>query len=590
MNPDLSSTNPHHTGAWLRLPRWYSRLLGLLVLGVVVYEVGFIGGVTARMQWATALLTLLFAGEHAAGLWRARRAADYAREWAVHVGLAAALLLLTAVALLGAGWLSAHDEKLTLLLYGLIQGGMLVSLGLRVLRRQAQVTRLNLRPGWIFMGSFALLVAGGTLLLKLPRAVEPGQTLTWLDALFTSTSAVCVTGLAVVNTADFFSPTGQVILLGLIQVGGLGIMTLTYYLTTLLFRGMSLHDRHVLGEMISEKHLTQVAGSVRFIVVLTFTAELLGAWLLYHTLPEDRGLGERAFQAVFHSVSAFCNAGFSTLPAGLADSWTRDNAALQLILCALILCGGLGAMVVRDVLAWLRARLRLLRDPGHQRPRLKIHSRLVLSVSGGLVVAGAVLIHLSEFVFSQGESNASPWLTALFHSITARTAGFNTTDTGAIGPVTVHLIVMLMLIGGSPGGTAGGVRTTVFAVAALHLWNQFRRRGDLVIFRRRLPEGLGPRALAVLVLTMGWLFVNFGVLRQLQPGVDDTRLVFELMSAFATVGLSMNLTPDLTSAAKAVIIVNMFVGRIGLMTVASTLIPPGAVRASRPPAEEVLLA
>lgn len=565
-------------------------MLLLLVLAVVVYELGFTGGVSARMQWATALLTLLFAAEHAAGMWMARRARDYAREWAVHVGLAGVLLLLIIVALPEAGWLGRHNEKLTLLLYGLIQGGMLASLGLRVLRRQAQITRLNLRPGWIFMGSFFLLVLTGTLLLKLPRAVEPGQTLTWLDALFTSTSAVCVTGLAVVNTADFFSPTGQVILLGLIQVGGLGIMTLTYYLTTLLFSGMTLHDRQVLGEMISEKHLSHVAGSVRFIVIFTLTVECLGAWLLYQALPEDRGMGERFFQAVFHSVSAFCNAGFSTLPAGLADAWTRDNAALQLVICALIVLGGLGAMVVRDFLAWARARLRLLRDPEQRRPRLKIHTRLVLWMSLGLVLAGALLIHLSEFVFYDGERNSSAWLTAFFHSVTARTAGFNTTDTGAIGPVTVHLIVMLMLIGGSPGGTAGGVRTTVFAVAAMHLWNQFRRRGDLVLFRRRLPEGLGPRAMAVLVLTMGWLFVNFGVLRQLQPGVDDTRLVFELVSAFATVGLSMNVTPELTSAAKAIIILNMFVGRIGLMTVASTLIPPGAARSTRPPAEDVLLA
>ena len=448
-----------------RLPRWYSRLLGLLVLAVIVHEVGFTGGVTPLMRWATALLVLLFAAEHAAGLWRAARPADYARAWAVHVWLAAALLPLMAAALLGAGWLRAHDEKLTLLLYGLIQGGMLASLGLRFLRRQAQVARLNLRPGWIFMGSFALLVAGGALLLKLPRAVEPGHTLSWLDALFTSTSAVCVTGLAVVSTADFFSPTGQVILLGLIQMGGLGIMTLTYFLTTLLFRGMSLHDRQVLGEMISEKHLSHVAGSVRFIVGFTFAAELLGAALLYHALPEDRGLAERAFQAVFHSVSAFCNAGFSTLPAGLADTWTRDNAALQLIICALVISGGLGAMVARDALAWARARLRLARHPAGPRPRLKIHTRLVLALTAGLVIAGAVLVYLGEFVLTDGQSNGGAWLTALFHSVTARTAGFNTTDTGAIGPVTVHILVMLMLIGGSPGGTAGGVRTTVFAVA-----------------------------------------------------------------------------------------------------------------------------
>jgi len=582
----LSTESSSDTAGGLhpRLPRWYSRLLGLALLALIIGEIGFTGARTPGQALATLVLALGFAGEHVIGLWRSRRPREYARDWAVHFGIAVLALTLALVPMIG--W--REPAKLDLLLLGAAQGAMLAALGLRALRHQAQLTRLNLRPGWLLMGSFTLIILLGALLLKLPRAVVVGAHLSWLDAFFTSTSAVCVTGLAVENTARFFSPTGQVILLGLIQIGGLGIMTLTFYLSSLLFRGMTLQDRHVLGEMISEKHLAHVAGSVRFIVVFTFFAELLGAGLIYQILPADRGVGERIFQSVFHSVSAFCNAGFSTLPDGLADAWVRGNGALQIVVSGLVIAGGLGAMVLRDLFHWAWTGVRACRNGG-PRPRLRIHSRLVLALSGALLAGGTLLIFASEFLVHGGEANGGPWLTSWFHAMTARTAGFNTVDTAAIGPVTVHVVVLLMLIGGSPGGTAGGVRTTVFAVAALHLWAQLRRRADLIVFRRRLPTDLGPRALAVLVLTLGWLFVNFGLLRQLQPDLDDTHLVFELVSAFATVGLSMNVTPDLTAAAKLLIIVNMFVGRISLMTVASTLIPPAVGRAGRPPAEEVLL-
>lgn len=571
-----------------RLPRWYSRLLALGLLSLVVFEAGFVGVLTGRMRWLTALAVLLFAGEHAVNLLRSSRPMDYARRWAFHLlvaglntALMAALLLVPAL---------AREGKLALMLFGLVQGSMLLALALRALRHQAQITRLNIRPGWLLMGSFILLILAGTLLLKLPRAVEPGMTLSWLDALFTSTSAVCVTGLVVVNTAHFFSPTGQVILLGLIQVGGLGIMTLTFYLSTILFRGMSLHDRQVLGELISEKHLAQVAGAVRFIVLFTLAAEGMGAALLFWALPSDREFSERAFQAVFHAVSAFCNAGFSTLPDGLADGWIRGNRPVQGGVCALVILGGLGAVVVRDVLAWLRLSLRRLRDPAQPRPRLRVHSRLVLSVTALLLVGGTLLLWLGEFALSDGESNGGTLMTAFFHCVSARTAGFNTVDTGAISPVTVHVLVLLMLIGGSPGGTAGGVRTTVCAVAVMHLMNLLRGVPELVVFRRRLPVVLGPRALAILVLTMAWLFINFALLRLLQPGFSESRLVFELVSAFATVGLSMNVTPGLVESAKILLIVNMFVGRIGLYTAAGTLVPVSRRRPVQRPVEDIILA
>jgi trk system potassium uptake protein TrkH len=564
-------------------------LLALAVLSVVVLEVGFVGDITLHFTVFTAVLAGLFAGEHLINLARTPRKKDYLQLWGFHltIGILAGLVTL---ALLLSPTLVEDSPRLFMLGHGFIQGGIALSLGLRALRHQAQITSIDVRPGWLFMGSFLLLIVIGTCLLKLPRAVVEGAHLSWLDALFTSTSAVCVTGLAVENTAQFFSPTGQVFILCLIQIGGLGIMTLTYYLSTLLFRGMSLHDRMVLGEMISEKHLAQVSTAVRFIVVFTLVAESIGAVLLFFALPSHLGTDERIFQAVFHTVSAFCNAGFSSFEGGLADPLLLGNTPFQLIICTLIVFGGLGTLVLRDLFSYTRHGLRRLRDPAHLRPRLRVHTRLVLTVTAILIFGGATALYLSEFVLHDGATNGGVSLTSLFHAITARTAGFNTVDTGAIGPLTVHLMVLLMIIGGSPGGTAGGVRTTVFAVAATHLFNLIRSSSDLILFRRRLPPTIGPKALAILVLTMGWLFLNFAVLRQLQPAVSDTRLVFELVSAFATVGLSMNLTHELTDAAKALLILNMFVGRIGLITVVSTLAPTSRKHSVQPPIEDIVLA
>ncbi|WP_172683357.1 potassium transporter TrkG [Verrucomicrobium spinosum] len=228
-------------------------------------------------------------------------------------------------------------------------------------------------------------------------------------------------------------------------------------------------------------------------------------------------------------------------------------------------------------------------DPTLARPRLRVHTRLVLYTTLILVVGGTLAIYASEFLLFDGASSAGRWMTAFFHSVTARTAGFNTVDMGGIGPVTIHLLVFLMLVGGSPGGTAGGIRTTVFAVATLHLWNQLRGLDHIALFRRRLPSGTGARALGILVLVMAWLFVNFAVLRQLQPGTPDTALVFELVSAFATVGLSLNLSPELTTGAKLVIVLNMFVGRLGLFTLATTFMPLARKPLHSHPQEDVLL-
>ena len=476
--------------------------------------------------------------------------------------------------------------------YVVMLGAVLISGLASMVHHQTRFTARAFHPGWVLMTSFLVIIVGGTLLLKMPRATVPGVTCSWLDALFTSTSAVCVTGLAVQNTAAFFSLTGQSIILVLIQIGGLGIMTLTFFAAVVLFEGLSLHDRLLLGKMLSENRLARIGRTLAFIVGMTLLCEGVGAWVLYQGMDGVTDSGARWFHAVFHSVSAFCNAGFSTLPDGLASPVVAGNLTWQGCIGLLIIIGGLVSLVVEDLCLWVVALAKNRFRPEEAVPRLRVHTRLVLAFTAFLLLAGTLLILTTEYLLWDGPENGGRLSTALFHSVTARTAGFNTVPMGQIGPLTIQVLMVLMFIGGSPGGTAGGVRTTVFFVGLGYLWSQMResRRG-LVVFRRTIPSETGARALGLIVLAGLWLAANFIALQVLQAGsgIPETTLLFELVSAFATVGLSLDLTPALTDGAKLLLVLNMFAGRIGLLTVMATLVPPDRRPTSGKPAEDILL-
>lgn len=550
---------------------------------------GWIGEVTPWLHWCATLTGLLFAAERGWELMKIRRRDGIGRGQALH-GVLALLVGMVSLDLLfrqelGAGrWLVA--EHLFVLASVLLSG--LVSM----VAHQKRFTARTFHPGLVLILSFLVIVIAGALLLKMPRCVAPGQTCSWLDAFFTSTSAVCVTGLVTQNPATFFSPTGQVIILGLIQIGGLGIMTLTFFAAVVLFEGLSLHDRLLLGKMIQENRLARVGSTLIFIVALTFVCEGIGAAILFFSMDGIPGAGERLWHSVFHAVSAFCNAGFSILPDGMASAVVRGNSVWQVAIMGLIVIGGLGALVNEDISQWAVAKVRRKIRKQGPLPRLRVHTRLVLATSGILIVTGASAVGITEFWMTSGPENGGRVLTSFFHSVTARTAGFNTVPMSAIAPLTAQVIMILMIIGGSPGGTAGGLRTTVVAIALGHLWSQLRmgRRG-MIAFNRVIPAETGARALGLVFLTFIWLMVNFMILQALQAGsgFSESALLFELISAFATVGLSLDLTPSLADSSKILLIVNMFVGRIGLLTLMATLIPPDKRPASGKPQEDILL-
>ena len=559
-------------------------LFALLAVVCLLSIVGWTGVVTEWQHWATVLTGIAFAFERGWVFHRLRNLREERRRLSGHAALAAIVLVVSLVQLGGGGRVVSWH----LLIQLTVLGSGLSSW----IHHQSRFTARAFHPGLVLILSFLAIVVAGTLLLKMPRCTVSGMSCSWLDAAFTSTSAVCVTGLSVQNTATYFSTTGQTVILLLIQVGGLGIMTLAFFAAVVLFEGISLHDRLLLGRMLQENRLARVGQTLGFIVVMTFLCEAIGAVILYAGLEGIPDRGERCFHAVFHAVSAFCNAGFSTLPDNLATPLVQGNAVWQVVIMALIVIGGLGALVCEDIALWSVAKIRRFRRQEGPRPRLRVHTRLVLAVTAVLITGGAALIYVTEYHLWQGPENGGRVLSAFFHSVTTRTAGFNTVSMSAIGPLTAQMMMILMLIGGSPGGTAGGVRTTTVAIGLAHLWNQLResRRG-MVAFNRTIPAAVGSQALGLMILAGLWLIVNLIVMETLETGrgIPESSLLFELISAFATVGLSLDLTATLTDATKWQLIVNMFVGRVGLLTVMATLIPPDRRPASGKPSEDILL-
>jgi len=564
-------------------------LLALSAVTCLLALVGWTGGVVAWQHWITCATGFAFAIERTCIYLILKPRGRERRRLGCHLALAIMVFVVAAMLLVQR---EHGDGSWPIGWHIFIQLSVLVSAFASMIHHQARFTARAVHPGWLLMGSFLAIIVLGALLLKMPRCVVDGAYCSWLDAAFTSTSAVCVTGLAVENTATFFSHTGQIIILLLIQVGGLGIMTLTFFAAVVLFEGLSLHDRLLLGKMIQENRLSRIGKTLTFIVVMTVVFESIGAVVLYFGMDSSMGFRERLFHSVFHSVSAFCNAGFSTLPDNIASPVVRDNATWQICIMVLIAFGGIGALVVEDLSQWLVAKYRRIKGKTTERVRLRVHTRLVLVVTGILIFGGAAVIFTTEFLLWDGPVNGGKVLTSLFHSVTARTAGFNSVAMGEIAPLTVQALIVLMVIGGSPGGTAGGVRTTVVAVALGHLWIQLRsgKRG-MVVFNRTIPAESGSQALGLIVLAVIWLTGNFIVLQYLQAGsgISDSHLLFELISAFATVGLSIDLTPSLSDGAKTLLIVNMFVGRIGLLSVLATIIPPDRRPGSGKPCEDILL-
>lgn len=441
-------------------------------------------------------------------------------------------------------------------------------------------------PLRLLIGSFLLLILAGTVLLKLPAATPPGQPITWTDALFTATSASCITGLAVRDTGADFTVFGQLVILGLIQAGGLGVMTFSLFILA-LFRGkVTLVQRSLFEHTLAGSGGAHLWPVLRLVFVFTFATEAAGALLLFMRWLPEMGAGQAAYNAVFHAVSAFCNAGFGLRPDSLT-AW-RGDPWVVLPVSALIVLGGLGFFTVYEVIRSRRSGL-----------RLSVHSRLALTVSAALILAGTVMIWLLETRrgFS-GMGLSEQALAAFFQSVTSRTAGFNTVDLGRLAPGTLFVMILLMFVGGSPGSCAGGVKTTTLGVLALAALTRLRGRVHVNVFRRTLgPVTVRNTLTIALASAAGVLPALFALLRLQAPGgtIEHEHslfidYLFETVSALATVGLSTGITGDLTPASRLLVALLMFCGRLGPLALANSLAPGrGALRDWQHPEEEVMV-
>jgi trk system potassium uptake protein TrkH len=421
-------------------------------------------------------------------------------------------------------------------------------------------------PAALVIFSYLAAALTGTILLTLPAA-SIGEPLSLIDGLFTATSGICVTGLIVVDTGTQFTVFGKTVLLVLIQMGGLGVMTFSVFLFIFLGRGMGLKGRWIISESFTATPIREIRSLLKAIILFTFVMEAVGTILLYLFWRHEMAAPSALFTSLFHSVSSFCNAGFSFF----STSFTayRGSALLNGTVMTLIVVGGIGFPVMYELLQRVRHRERFRRRP------LSLHMRMVLWTTLILIVSGAALVFALERGHALGEL---PWhekmLTALFQSITARTAGFNTLDIPKLGGATLFILVMLMFIGASPGSTGGGIKTTSLAVMAAILGNKIRGKDSVSIFNRTVPEETVSRALSIFILAVVTITAGLIVLLITQMGATYSSkefflaYLFEAVSAFGTVGLSMGVTPTLTSAGKVVIIVLMLLGRVGLLTIA----------------------
>lgn len=455
-------------------------------------------------------------------------------------------------------YLSQHGSPAPLAAAGLVivQVYFLMVGLLRSTMLQTLLLRLRLQPAATMAVSFAALILLGTLALKLPRSVAQGRELTWLDALFTATSAACVTGLTVVDTGSHFSALGQCLILVGIQLGGLGIFTFTAFIAVFSGRGLAGGEVRDIGILLEARSLKDIRRMLTRIVLLTFGIEAFGALLLFDAMrPALPDPFLRAFYAIFHSVSAFCNAGFSLY----ADSIARFRAGTYAMLTfmGLILAGSVGYPVLIELPRALRGLL-LGRWQGLSR-----HVRIVLAANAALIAAGAPLFYLAESRgLLRGLGHEEAWLSAVFIPITARTCGFQTMDLAALSLPAWALLLGLMLIGGSPNSAAGGFKTTVLALS----WARLRaaaRGGEVALAGRPVDPAVLEKGRWVLRGVSGTAFVLALLLLASSAGPGGfLALVFEAVSATGTVGLSMGATAGLSSFGKLAIIAGMFLGRV----------------------------
>ena len=443
--------------------------------------------------------------------------------------------------------------------------------------KSAKKSLRRITPFQMITISFFLLILIGSILLSLPVSQIGEDRCSYLDALFTSGSAVCVTGLVVFNTVSRWSVFGQAVILVLIQIGGLGVITFVIAVSIFSGKRIGLRERNIMQNAINAPQIGGIIRFTRFLLFFTLICEAGGALLLAPVLIRDFGLGEGLWKAVFHSVSAFCNAGFDILGTKIpfaSLTGYSGSFSVNLIIMALIVAGGLGFYTWQDIIACR-----------FHRKKMRMQTKVILTSTALLILIPALFFFVFEF---NGEPAGRRLLMSLFQSVTTRTAGFNTADIRGMSQTAQLIMILLMLTGGSPGSTAGGMKTTTLAVILMTVAGCLRQRKDVTVFGRSLPQDTVRKAFSILILYIVF-FLSGSMLISMTEGLPILDCMFECASALGTVGLSTGITPALGSFSKIILILFMYFGRVGGLTLAFAALTSANTAAGRLPEGSLMI-
>lgn len=451
----------------------------------------------------------------------------------------------------------------------ILEGGLFIYFIVRLMIFVRYIYAVYYNPAIVFVGSFFVIILIGAFLFMLPTATT--GSITFTDAFFTATSAVCVTGLSVFDVSAELTLVGQTILISLIQIGGLGILTFTSFFS-FFFRGSSSFREGLnVRDFTSQENLSDVLKVALNIVAFTFFIELIGAVFIYTSVLDKPEIKDKIFFSLFHSISAFCNAGFSTVSSGFNESYIKFDYYLQWTVMLLIILGGLGYSIIFNFYKYIATYISEFFQKKfiHKKVQLlSLNAKIVLITTVILLVGGFVFIYTAERnnILVEHQTYFGKITTAAFHSVTPRTAGFNTVDYTDMKIPSLLFIIFLMWVGASPASTGGGIKTSTFALATLNIIAVARGKSRIQLFGRRISSESTSRAFAILCISL--MVIGAGIILVLlfePPGTDLLAVVFECFSAYSTVGLSLNFTPSMTEPSKYIIIALMFIGRIGML-------------------------
>lgn len=419
-----------------------------------------------------------------------------------------------------------------------------------------KLQKFQLNPPRVLALGFGSLILLGTILLNLPIATQNGESIGFINALFTSASAVCVTGLVVVNTGEFWSLFGQITIILLIQMGGLGFMTMATVGALAIGKKITLKERLIIKEQLNQETMSGLVKLTKYVILSTLAMEGIGAILLSTRFIPIYGNAKGIWFSIFHSISAFCNAGFDIT----GDSMVPfvGDFTINMTISALVILGGLGFSVYIDI------------SRNKKFKKLHLHSKLVLTITSFLLVIGMLVFILIEFnnPLTLGSlSSSEKVISSFFQSVVPRTAGFNSVNIGVLHDTTVFFMIILMFIGGSPGSTAGGIKTTTFGTLMLTTIAIIRGDRDVVAYRKRINDDVINRSLAIVTVSI-ILIIIVSFILTVTEAATFLDVLFETTSAFATVGLTRGITPNLTYFGKIIIILTMYAGRVGPLTMA----------------------